>query len=236
MCSLILSFDPSARWPVVMAANRDERLDRAWDPPARYWSGITAGRDRLAGGTWLGVNDDGVVAALLNRTGSLGPQPGKASRGGLPLMALTERSASAARDLVAREEPGRYRAFNLVLVDASGGYVLRSEGNGTVATMVLAPGITMITASDPNDMSSPRIARYKPLFEAAARPDPASGDWREWQALLAARTPPVDTALNVGPHEGFGTVCSSLVGLAPGEVRFRFADGPPDIVGFRSIM
>ncbi len=83
MCTVVLLSRPGAAWPLLLAANRDERLDRAWQPPARHWPeqpDVLAGRDCSAGGTWLGINDRGLVAAVLNRTGTLGPAPGKASR------------------------------------------------------------------------------------------------------------------------------------------------------------
>ena len=91
MCTVILLRRPGHTWPLLMAANRDERIDRAWDPPAAHWPdrpGIVGGRDRSAGGTWMAANGAGVVAAVLNRPGSLGPAPGKRSRGELPLVAL----------------------------------------------------------------------------------------------------------------------------------------------------
>ncbi len=239
MCSLILSFLPGDAWPVVIGANRDEMLARPWDPPAAHWPdrpGVVAGRDRTAGGTWLGLNRHGVVAALLNRTGSLGPTPGKASRGALPLMALEERSAAAAAARLARLDAGRYRSFNLLVADAAGGYVLRGLERGAPETMRLDPGITMITAHDPNDPDSPRIARYRGAFEAAPRPDPAADAWTAWRALLADRAPPADTALNVGPRGGFGTVSSALIGLGGERARFLFAPGPPDRTDFASVI
>ena len=91
MCTVVVLIRPAHAWPLVLAANRDEMLNRAWDPPAGHWPdrpGIIAGRDRSGGGTWMGVNRDGVVAAVLNRPGSLGPAAGKRSRGELPLLAL----------------------------------------------------------------------------------------------------------------------------------------------------
>jgi hypothetical protein len=81
---------------VLIAANRDERLDREWDPPAAHWPGLIGGRDRLGGGSWMAVNHHGVMAAVLNRVGSLGPEPGKRSRGELPLLALQAASAAEA--------------------------------------------------------------------------------------------------------------------------------------------
>src|SRR5271157_2216612 len=99
MCTVVLLIRPDHLWPVTLAANRDERLDRSWDPPAAHWPeqpGVIAGRDRSGGGTWMGVNSHGVVAAALNRRGTLGPARGKRSRGELPLLALAHRSAEAA--------------------------------------------------------------------------------------------------------------------------------------------
>ena len=90
---------PGAPWPVILAANRDEREDRPWLPPARHWPDrpeVTAGMDELAGGSWLGLNDHGVVAGILNRVGTLGPQTGKRSRGELVLEALDHADAMAA--------------------------------------------------------------------------------------------------------------------------------------------
>lgn len=238
MCSVIISFLPGAPWPVTIGANRDELLDRPWDPPARHWPdrpGIIAGRDRLAGGTWLGLNDRGMVAALLNRTGSLGPAIGKRSRGALPLIALEETTIEAAAARISALDSSRYRSFNLLIADASGGFLIRGLEYGRPDSTPLQPGITMVTAHDPNDPDSPRIARYKPQFEALPRPDPGANDWTAWAALLADRSPPAETALNVGPRDGFGTVCSSLIGLAPDARQFLFAPGPPDRTPFTPV-
>lgn len=235
MCSLILSLLPGDAWPVVIGANRDEMLSRPWDPPAAHWPerpGVIAGRDRTAGGTWLGINERGVVAALLNRAGSLGPAPDKASRGNLPLMALEEASACAAAARLGALDAGRYRSFNLLIADATGGFVLCGLEHGRPEVMPLAPGITMITAHDPNDSENPRIARYRPAFDDARRPDPDSGDWAAWIALLADRGPPSETALNVAPRDGFATVSSALLALAPEWQRFLFAQGAPHEAGF----
>ena len=56
-------------WPLLLGSNRDERLDRAFDVPAAWWPdepGIVAWRDRLSGGSWLGVNAHGVVSFFFN--------------------------------------------------------------------------------------------------------------------------------------------------------------------------
>src|SRR5258707_251483 len=79
---------PEHAWPVIIGANRDEMIGRPSQPPGRHWpdrAEIVGGLDLLAGGSWLGVNDWGVAAAILNRQGSLGPAAGLRSRGELVL-------------------------------------------------------------------------------------------------------------------------------------------------------
>ena len=91
MCTYIFRYDPDSEWPFLIAGNRDELRSRPWLPPARHWpdrADVVAGKDTLAGGTWLGLSDTGVVAAILNKKKALGPAPDKRSRGEIVLDAL----------------------------------------------------------------------------------------------------------------------------------------------------
>ena len=66
MCTLAILRRPEHDWPVIIGANRDEMIDRPAAPPGRHWPDrleVVAGRDLLAGGSWLGLNDWGVAAA-----------------------------------------------------------------------------------------------------------------------------------------------------------------------------
>ena len=83
-----------------------------------------AGRDRLGGGTWMAVRG-GVAAAVLNRPGSLGPAPGKLSRGALPLLAVRHGTAYEAAEAMAGLDAGAYRTFNMVLADRAGAWFAR---------------------------------------------------------------------------------------------------------------
>jgi hypothetical protein len=236
MCTVILLRRPGAAWPLLLAANRDERLDRPWDPPAEFWPGILGGRDATAGGTWMALNRSGVVAAVLNRPGSLGPAPGKRSRGELPLIALESATASEAAEAMSRLDAGLYRTFNLVIADAETAWFVAGLGSGAPQAEALPEGVSMVTARPPNDLASPRTVRHLPRFRAALPPDsPDSGppDWGTWPALLADSTGVKGEALNVPPLGGFGTVCSSLLALGrEGRREWRFAAGPPDRTPF----
>jgi hypothetical protein len=131
MCTLVLLRRPGAIWPLVLAANRDELASRPARPPGRHWADraeVVAGLDVQAGGSWLGINDHGVVAGVLNRTGTLGPAAGKRSRGELVLEALDHADAAAAAHALSDLDPDAYRPFNLVIADNRDAFWLRHAG------------------------------------------------------------------------------------------------------------
>jgi hypothetical protein len=231
MCTVIVLHRPDAAWPLLLAANRDERLDRAWEAPAFHWPGIIGGRDGAAGGTWMAMNRRGVLAAVLNRPGSLGPAPGKRSRGELPLLALEAPDAGSAAARLAALDATAWRPFHAVVADARGAWFVAGLGEGRPVAQALPPGVSIVTAHPPNDLTSPRTARHLPRFQAAPAPNPP--DWGAWRALLSDSEGAAGEALNVPPLGGFGTVCSSLVALgAAGERQWHFAPGPPDRTQF----
>jgi hypothetical protein len=239
LCTVIVLQRPGAAWPLLLAANRDERMDRPWDPPRRHWldrPGVLAGRDRTGGGTWMGLNDDGVVAAVLNRSGSLGPARGKRSRGDLPLLALEKTDAASAAAAIAARDAGDYRSFNMVIADRGQAFFLRGLEAGHPQVSPLSAGLHMVTAHDPDDSTSARTARYLQRLRAAAAPRPDVNDWEAWKALIADASGPVGSELNVPARDGFGTVCSSLLALPQaGAPIWLFAAGAPDRVAFAAV-
>jgi hypothetical protein len=131
MCTLVILRRPEAKWPLIVAANRDELDNRPWQAPARHWPDrpeVVAGKDETAGGSWFGVNDDGVVAAILNRPGTLGPKEGKRSRGELVLEALDHAEAKVAAEALSEIAPDSYRPFNLIIADRYDAFWLRHAG------------------------------------------------------------------------------------------------------------
>lgn len=241
MCTVVLLLRPGHDWPLMLAANRDERLDRAWDSPGPWWPerpGVVAGRDRTGGGTWMGMNRHGVVAVVLNRPGSLGPAPGKRSRGELPLLALAHATAAGAAAAIAALDAAGWRGFNLVVADAEGAIFLRGLGHGRPEVEALSPGLHMVTARDPDDLASARVARHLPRLRAAPAPD--TDDWAGWRAILADREGSAAEQLNVVPRAGFGTVCSALLALprpalADRAAYWDFAPGPPHAARFAPV-
>lgn len=265
MCTAVILRRPGASWPLLFAGNRDEMDGRPWRAPNRHWPDrgeVVAGLDVLSDGSWMGVNDHGLLAAVLNTPDTLGPAPDKRSRGELVLEALDHAEAREAADALADIEPRAYRGFHLIVADAHAAYWLRhpgeSGGNGApgpgIQVAAIPEGLSMLTAHDLNDTeSSRRMARYLPRFAAAPPPDPDAGDWAAWERLLGEGPGDDDTAdpeaaraaMCFRLNSGFGTVCASLVGVparprtldeVPRGPHLRFAAGPPGTTPFRDIM
>lgn len=241
MCTLALLRRPAHAWPLLLAANRDELRTRPARPPGRHWpdrAHVRGGLDLGAGGTWLGVNDDGVVAAVLNRRGTLGPQVGKRSRGELVLEALDHAEAYHAAEALRALDPDAWRPFNLIVADAVDAFWLRHGGEGGISLHPVPEGLHLIGAGELDDPASPRIVRYLPQFRFVPPPDPARGDWSSWRSLLADRgstTGDPRDALCIVTDGDYGTVSSTLLALPPHvtePVIYLHADGRPGEVDY----
>ena len=250
MCTVVVLRRPEHDWPLILGANRDEMIDRAWRPPGRHWPDrpeVVAGLDELAQGSWLGVNDHGVVAGILNRFGTLGPAPGQRSRGELVLEALDHADARDAAAALAALDPRAYRPFNMIIADNRDAFWIRHAdpaGRRRVGAEPLRPGLAMIAAGDLDETETPRLRRYRPRFAAAPPPDPGAGDWAGWEALLSEG----ETSAHDGPagamrfatERGFATVSSALIALpaaarAGARAVFRFRAWQPQPTEWRDI-
>jgi uncharacterized protein with NRDE domain len=72
LCLIALAHRASGRFPLVVAANRDEDYDRATHD-AHFWNdapGVLGGRDAVANGSWLAVTRSGRFAAVTNLRGA----------------------------------------------------------------------------------------------------------------------------------------------------------------------
>lgn len=235
MCTVLLRFRPRARWPLVLAAVRDEFADRAWDPPDRHWGGpaaaLVGGRDRVAGGTWLAVDPvTPAAAALLNGVRREAPRDGvRPSRGGLPLAALT---GDPLPDLE------RFDGFHLLRAGPD-----RVEAWTWDATALrhreLPPGDHIMVNAGLNPPQHPLVTYFAPRLAALPAPDPRPGltpaqAWGGWMELLAGGglDPADQRALIVRRDiEGrtYASTSASLLALRPDAVRYDFAAPPgPD--------
>lgn len=210
MCTLAVAFQADRRWPIVVAANRDERLGRAaegWDlrepqGAPRY----AAPRDLLAGGTWIGLSARGVFAAVTNfhLPAGAGPDPRRRSRGELVGKALRHGSAEAALEVLRREDAAAYNPFHLVVADARRAFLWRYDGDAA-ALDDLEPGLHVVTERAPED-AGPRGAAVRARW-------PLDHDLAALRRILAVHDAgPAATCIHGDPL--YGTRSSSVLRLA----------------------
>jgi hypothetical protein len=215
MCLLALFFRVVEDAAVVVGANREEYYERGGSPPRLLPGPIraVAGVDPVAGGTWLGVNENGVLAAVTNRP-KLPPLPpasggGPRSRGLLVREMLTCPSAEAAVDLAVHAlQRDPYAGANFLCADASRAIVL--QAGECLRIRPLPPGIHVLANGDVNDPSDRRL-KYA-LDWLNRRPYDSAADCvgalRELCVQHEPDHPPICFR-----HSDRGTVSSSVIAL-----------------------
>ena len=166
MCLLVLSFQAHPDASVILGGNRDEQLHRQSDPPAILSTTprVIGGRDRQAGGTWLGRNEHGMLAAITNFHDPLLPIPPEAlSRGKLVLGILRQITPEAAADWIARQPLFRYRPFNLLFGNREQFFYFSSQT--FTAPQRLSPGRYVLSNTALNDRSWTKVAQTQDFFE-----------------------------------------------------------------------
>ncbi|MGV3638746.1 MAG: NRDE family protein [Flavobacteriales bacterium] len=225
MCLITLAYQFHPRFPLVLAANRDEFLERP-TAPASWWADaphVLAGRDLRAGGTWLGITRTGRFAALTNhRDLRRAPKQG-------PSRGLLVRTALEGSPL---EATAAYEGFNLVYGPLN---ALRYHNNIEPTDEPLGPGIHGLSNALLNT-PWPKVERAKDslaealrvpdeelveaLFKVLRDPVPAA----DAQLPDTGLTPPMERALSSVfiTTEGYGTRCSTVVLLGhDGRVHFE---------------
>ncbi|MFG6469103.1 NRDE family protein [Roseateles sp. BYS87W] len=119
MCLAAFAIHAHPRFPVVIAANRDEFFARP-AAPLDWWADapdVLAGRDLHAGGTWFGLHRNGRLGLLTNVREPHLQRPDAPSRGALitQWLASTESAEAFAAGLPAG--PQGYNGFNLITAD-----------------------------------------------------------------------------------------------------------------------
>lgn len=222
MCVVALAWQIHLDWPLILIGNRDEFHGRP-AAPLSVWddgSGIIAGRDLQAGGTWLGVHPrSGRIVVVTNVRGAR-PDPAKESRGALVVDML--RGDGRFADPV-KADLDRFNAFNLFAVDDAGARLLSNRPGPHIAA--LAPGVHAL-ANEATDTPCPRAARLGATLATGitAGTEPA--------ALLDTLALEDDPALFLR-GDVYGTRASTLVAVAADgsaqmiERRYK-AGGRPD--------
>ncbi len=200
MCLIAFALHASSRWPLVIAANRDEFLDRPTVPLARWKTpqgqAIISGRDLRAGGAWFGITaggpdgPDGRIAFLTN-VREAEPVAAPRSRGELVTRWLE--SQVNADDFLTRlaTDPMAFAGFNLVVGDIKRDQwhwvtnrPSEAQQNGSAwHHEVLKPGIYGLSNAA-LDSPWPKTTQLKSALGQSLRAYEAAGDLDAFQAEL----------------------------------------------------
>ena len=214
--------------PILVAANREEFFARPTQYPKIQPGSprVVCGLDRQAGGTWLGVNQFGLMVAVTNRPKAMVPLETR-SRGLLCRELLDVRTA---RDAVERAEKelstGRYAGANYLCAD--GKFAAVVYGGNRVEVVELSPGLHTLSNGNLDDLHDERhdfVRRMLTLhtldsavtFLAVASrafSRPADAEGRRGVVLSGGE---------------YGTVSSTLLSL-PRKIQhsiYQYCDGPP---------
>ncbi len=176
MCLIAIAHRVSKRWPLVIAANRDEFYARP-TRPAHAWeddSRVVGGRDLRAGGSWLAVRRGGRFAAVTNVRG-VGRAEGEGAPSRGALVANFVRGDEAPFTYAQRvlERGDDYAGFHLIAGDGQSVYcsngapdVVRIEGMFAISNA--PPGTHWPKVDLARDFAAAAIERHQNADDLAA--------------------------------------------------------------------
>lgn len=240
MCTLVVATRVWEGAPLVVAANRDERLARPASPPHR-WSRddeapIFAPRDLEAGGTWLGVRGASLFVGITNRYRGVLDSPAPRSRGELVLDALAAGTVEAAADRIAGFDPGLHNPFHLVIADRRAAHLVWNDGQRHHHE-VLAPGLHVLSERSRGAAPTERDGLLRRRLGERLGPGAPEPGLSLWRTLLSEHA----TKVMEGPcvhadDRGYGTRSSTVVRLgADGAIGFFHADGRPCVTDYEDL-
>ena len=169
MCLLVVAWHVEPGFPLVVGANRDEILDRPATAMTVLVEGpprILGGRDEQAGGTWLAVNEHGLVVGLTNQPSVDGRDPTKRSRGELPLRLARSETASEAVAEFADVATADYNPAWLLVGDRHDLYLLDMTAGPAPSARPLPAGVHVLE-NRPLGAPSAKVARVRAELAAA---------------------------------------------------------------------
>ncbi len=230
MCTVIVYDRLFEQSKLLVAANRDEKKDRpAAGPRLRQGDGahVLAPEDLKEGGTWIGINQFGLFAALTNRFGATAA-PGGLSRGQLVLQALTHRTAEAAQAHIAALDLTTISGFHLLLWDPNDARLVINTVEAS-ELRTLPPGIHVVTERSFGAADSLREAHLQRTLEKVPAAPLSTDSLAE---LLRHRADDGINGVTVDvPEWNYGTRSSTILTLGDAP-RYLHAEGPPDQVPF----
>lgn len=205
----------SPRYPLVIAANRDEEYERP-SLPAGFWEGeeIVGGRDALHGGSWLAMSRAGRFAAVTNLRGAIRTDQPR-SRGELV-------SGFVRGD----DPPGEYLGeISTRIADYGGFHLLSGEVGGELtqlseAVRILEPGFHGLSNA-PAGITWPKVETAIDALRGAMQIDERAAMIDELLRILRSTPSNGDPTRDLFVRgEKYGTRAATVIVVEDGMVDF----------------
>jgi uncharacterized protein with NRDE domain len=229
MCLLAVQYKSVSEAPILVAANREEAYDRPSLVPSIQPGKprVLSGTDAKAGGTWLGVNQNGLFVGAANRPRLLNPISPR-SRGLLCRDLLRANSARHAIDMAMEElTANKYEGVNFIIADYESGWAVHGGDDPHVVELV--EGLNIISTHDLNDARDERQKLAKRLLTLQTLDSAVKFLAVASKAFARPPAAPDRPGMVVKQKER-GTVSSTLIALGkkPRDAIFQYANGSPE--------
>ncbi|MEX0944928.1 MAG: NRDE family protein [Balneolaceae bacterium] len=195
MCLIVFAYKCHPTYPLILIGNRDEFYDRptknlhVWDRQPT----IIAGKDLKAGGTWLGVSENGLIAALTNYRDIKNIKEDAHSRGDLITDFLLSDDPPLQSLKSIKKRADLYNGFNLIAGNLNHLYYL---SNHNTPFIEIQPGNHSISNSALNTPWPKTDWALKRFKEITSNQQVSEHDL--FELLLNTDTYPIENLPNTG--------------------------------------
>lgn len=247
MCLIIFAYQTDPRFPLVVAANRDELFSRP-TTQAALWTDeesgqqMLSGRDKQAGGTWLGITQSGRFAAVTNIRDPSQTVRRSRSRGDLTRQFLGGSHSPEQYSARLADSYDQFAGYNLLVGDSNSLFYINNHEQRIAQ---LKPGVYGLSNGSLNS-SWPKVYKGKARLQALL----SAPDKLDCDALLAmmgdrsqaddADLPDTGIGIDIerklssafilNPEREYGTLCSTAV-IVEQSGKSRFSEQNFDSLG-----
>ncbi len=230
MCTLIVLDRVVLGCPLVVASNRDEYFARAAAPPGCFDArpagvAFVAPQDLEAGGTWMGLNANGVFVGLTNRAAEQGTD--KRSRGKLIIDLLGKKSPTDMIEEIEASLSSSYNPFFLLCADGQSTYVAKNSAAG-MDVQAMQPGVHVLGNREDPNAADGKVGRIRARVKALDLQRDTGQVIADLKSVLASHDGDSNPLGHVCVHTAdYGTRSSAVLVRDQQRWRYEHADGAP---------
>lgn len=232
MCTLVVLNECIEGFPLIVAANRDERYNRASLPPEKVTHDgrqLICPRDEEKGGTWIGVAEDGWFVGITNQEDG-DHRNDTLSRGKVVEACLEAKSHCDVAKLLVALEREKYNPFNLVFGRPGAMFLCRVWAGHELEMVPLERGVNVVS----NDCWGTQFeCKTKRVSELVSK---VKGDWiiqvvDDLWTIMHDHNPDLDPFQSMCVHaedHAFGTRSTSIITVSnQKDVMYWYSEGHP---------